>query len=191
MTIIGIIRLLLLGLWLGAAVFFIGVAQIAFGTLPSRELAGSIVGRSLAVINLAGLGIAVVLLLTSLIVPRMASKFWVWAERLMLLIIAVATAASQFVIAVWLEFTREQMGGRPIDEIAVDDPVRMQFNMLHEYSTYALAIAMVAGLIAFMIIAARRPAATTEVVTTTTPLPPTSRGTTNDPFDFSKEFVKK
>ena len=36
------VRLLLLGLWLGAAVYFIAVAQSAFAVLPSRELAGAL-----------------------------------------------------------------------------------------------------------------------------------------------------
>ena len=36
------VRLLLLGVWLGAAVFFIAVAQSAFAVLPQRELAGAV-----------------------------------------------------------------------------------------------------------------------------------------------------
>ena len=43
------IRLLFLAIWLGAAVFFIGVAQSSFAVLPTRELAGSVVNRTLAI----------------------------------------------------------------------------------------------------------------------------------------------
>jgi hypothetical protein len=40
------IRALLIALWLGAACFFsFAVAPSAFGVLPSRELAGSVVSR--------------------------------------------------------------------------------------------------------------------------------------------------
>ena len=45
------VRLLLVALWLGAAVFFIAVAQSSFAVLPSRELAGSVVSRTLMVLN--------------------------------------------------------------------------------------------------------------------------------------------
>ena len=64
------IRLLLLAIWLGAAVFFIGVAQSSFAVLPQRELAGAVVNRNLTILNFAGIGIAAVLLLTSLVAPN-------------------------------------------------------------------------------------------------------------------------
>lgn len=47
------IRLLLLAIWFGGAIFFIGVAQTAFAVVPDRELAGAVVGRSLAILNYA------------------------------------------------------------------------------------------------------------------------------------------
>ena len=61
------LRLLLLAIWLGAAVFFIGVAQVAFGVIAEREQAGAVVGRSLSVLSYGGLAIALILLLTSLV----------------------------------------------------------------------------------------------------------------------------
>ena len=70
------IRLLLLAIWLGAAVFFIGVAQSAFAVLPERELAGAVVDRNLSILNFGGMGIAVVLLVTSLVANGEVSTFW-------------------------------------------------------------------------------------------------------------------
>lgn len=182
MKFISDIRLLLLTVWLGAAIFFIGVAQSSFAVLPSRELAGSVVSRTLMILNFSGLGIGVLLLLTSLVVRKDVSRFWLWVERFLLLIVTAACAVGQFVIALWLQFTKAQMGGKPIDEVAVDDPLRIQFNNLHEYSVWVLAAGMVAALLAFFIIANRRSSGTVAVKST---------ATTNDPFDFSKEFVKK
>ncbi len=174
------IRLLLLGLWLGAAVFFIGVAQTSFSVLPSREMAGTVVGRTLAILNLGGLGISIVLILTSLIGNKGAKRFFLWIERFLLVVVAAACAVGQFVIALWLQFVRTQMGGKPIDEFAVDDPLRLRFNALHEYSVWVLIVGMAAALFAFFVIVNRR-AGTSAV----------SKGsTTNDPFDFSKEFKK-
>lgn len=169
------IRLLILGIWLGAAFFFIAVAQSAFAVLPAREMAGAVVNRTLAVLNYSGLAIALILLLTSLIVRKDVKRFWIWAERFLLLIIAVACAVGQFVIGLMLLSVRGQMGGRPIDEIAVDDPLRIQFNNLHEYSVWVLMAGMGAALIAFFIISNRKPSAV-------------SNSTATDPYDFQKEF---
>lgn len=149
------IRLLLLSLWLGAACFFVFVAQSSFAVLPTRELAGSVVNRTLAGVNYSGLAIAIILILTSLIVPKYANRLWLWVERFLLLIMAAACAVGQFVIGLWLSFVRAQIG-RPIDEVAVDDPLRIQFNNLHEYSTWALFAAMIAAVLAFFIISNRK-----------------------------------
>ncbi len=167
------IRLLLLAIWLGAAVFFIGVAQSAFAVLPQRELAGAVVNRNLTILNFAGIGIAVILLLTSLVVTSKISKFWLWIERFLLLFLAAACAVGQFVIGFWLASVRAQIG-RPIDEVAVDDPVRVQFNMLHEYSVWVLFAGMIAALIAFFIISNRKFS-----------INPAEKP---DVYDFSKEF---
>ena len=179
MKIISDMRLLLLAIWLGSAVFFIGVAQNAFAVLPQRELAGAVVNRNLSLLNLGGLAISLVLIATSLIGSARIGRVWLlWVERFLLVILAAACAVGQFVISVWLASLRGQMG-RPIDEVAIDDPLRMQFDMLHKYSVWVLMAGMAASLIAFFILANRRftPDAST-------------KGTTNNPFDFSKEFRK-
>jgi hypothetical protein len=167
------VRLLLLGLWLGAAVYFIAVAQSAFAVLPSRELAGALVSRTLAILNYSGLGFAVVLLLSSMIVVAGTNKVMLWLERGLLILMAIACAVAQFVIAWWMLLLRTQMG-RPIDEVPADDPLRVQFNDLHQYSTWTMMAAMVAALIVFFIIANRRVA-------------PVKKTGPAD-FDFSKQF---
>lgn len=167
------IRLLLLAIWLGAAVFFIGVAQSAFAVLPQRELAGAVVNKTLSILNFGGMAIAVLLILTSLIAAANINKFWLWVERFLLLVIAGACAVGQFVIGFWLATVRAQIG-RPIDDVAVDDPLRIQFNTLHEYSVWVLMVAMAAALIAFFIIANRRFGR--------------SKNEKADVYDFSKEF---
>lgn len=149
------IRLLLLGIWLGAAVFFIAVAQSSFNVLPERELAGAVVNRTLAILNYAGLGIGVVLLLSSLVVRKGSNLFLLWTERFLLLVTVAACAVGQFVIAWWMYLIRQQIG-KPIDEVAVDDPLRIQFNSMHEYSVWVLFVGMGAALIAFFLIANRR-----------------------------------
>ena len=167
------IRLLLLAIWLGAAVFFIGVAQSSFAVLPQRELAGAVVNRNLTILNFAGIGIAAVLLLTSLVATSRISKFWLWIERFLLLFLAAACGVGHFVLGIWLASLRSQMG-KPIDEVAADDPLRLQFNTVHEYSVWVLFAAMAAALIAFFIISNRKFQA--------------AEAAKPDVYDFSKEF---
>lgn len=149
------IRLLLLGLWLGAAVFFsFAVAPGAFGVLPTRELAGAMVSRSLMIVNLGGLIIGLILLASSFVGAQSANRVPVWAERILLLVLTAACAVGQFVIALWLGFVKTEMG-KPIDVIPADDPLRIQFNNLHEYSVWVLIAAMLAALLAFFIISGK------------------------------------
>ena len=168
------IRLLMLAIWLGAAVFFIGVAQAAFAVVPQRELAGAVVNRSLVIVNFGGMAISVFLILTSLLATSRISKLWLWIERFLLLVIAAACAIGQFVIGLWLASVRAQIG-KPIDEVALDDPLRIQFNMLHEYSVWVLFAGMIAALIAFFIIANRK-------------FSVAAKPEKDNIYDFSKEF---
>ena len=168
------IRLLILGLWLGAAIFFIGIAQVAFSVLlQQRELAGAVVGGDLALLNYSGLAVAVLLILSSLVGVSNVNKFWLWAERFLLLLLGAACAFGQFVIGFWLSSVRAQMG-RPIDELAADDPLKIQFNTLHEYSVWILFTAMAAAFIAFFIISNRKFGAV--------------KAAKSDVYDFSQEF---
>ena len=146
------VRLLLVALWLGAALFFIAVAQSAFAVLPTREIAGSVVSRTLMILNLSGLILGSILLITSFVKQREINRFRVWGERFLLLILTAACAVGQFVIGLWLSFIRAQIG-RPIDEVAMDDPLKIQFNNLHQYSVWVLMAGMIAALLAFFLMA--------------------------------------
>jgi hypothetical protein len=149
------IRRLLLILWLGGACFFsFAVAPSAFAVLPSREIAGAIVSRTLSIVNYSGLAIGLILLASSFIKQIGVNRFRLWTERFLLLILMLACAAGQFVVALWLSFVRAQIN-RPIDELAVDDPLRIQFNNLHQYSVWVLVAAMSAALIAYFFMARR------------------------------------
>jgi hypothetical protein len=167
------IRLLLLGIWFGAACFFIAVAQSAFAVLPARDLAGSVVNRTLTILNLGGMAISVLLIIMSLVGAGRVNKFWLWIERGLLVLVAAACAIGQFVIGFWLSTLRLQMG-KPIDEVAADDPLRIQFDALHEYSVWVLFAAMAAALLTFFIISNRRFGSANEA--------------RSEVHDFSKEF---
>src|ERR1051326_7171082 len=147
-------RLILLACWFGAALFFGAVvAPAAFGVLRSfglpnaNEIAGSIVTRSLSVINIAGFLIALLLLLTLILRRNSAGRVSFVIECVCLIVIALTTAVGHWVIAARMRAMRAAMV-LPIDQIAVDDPRRVAFGALHGYSVNALGVALMAGWVA-------------------------------------------
>ncbi|MCA1592119.1 MAG: DUF4149 domain-containing protein [Acidobacteria bacterium] len=148
-------RLLLIAVWLGAAVFFsFAVAPAAFGVLPTRELAGTLVTRTLSVVNVGGFFLSLLLLLSLPFEKGATTRRALFAEAGSLVLIAVATAVGQLVIAARLLALRARMGA-PIDSVAQDEPLRVAFNSLHGYSVAALSIAMLAAIVALLLIARR------------------------------------
>lgn len=156
------IRLLLLGAWLGAAVFFgAAVAPNAFkvlreaGVANAGELAGGIVGKTLAAINISGVVAGLIALAIGFVVRKLSNQRRYSFETLLLAVLTVATAAGEFVIAARIRNLRATLS-IPIDQVPADTPARVAFQALHGYSVASLSIAIVAGLIAFFVIANTR-----------------------------------
>ncbi|HJU94285.1 MAG TPA: DUF4149 domain-containing protein [Pyrinomonadaceae bacterium] len=156
---LNVTRLILLACWFGAALFFGAVvAPAAFGVLRSfglpnaNEIAGSIVTRSLTVVNIAGFVIALILLGTLILKRNYASRVSFIVEGICLGVIALTTAVGHWFIAARMRALRAVMI-MPIDQIAADDPNRVAFNSLHGYSVNALSLAMIAALVAMVLMA--------------------------------------
>ena len=156
---LNVTRLILLACWFGAALFFGAVvAPAAFGVLRSfglpnaNEIAGSIVTRSLSVVNIAGFIIALLLLVTLILRRNFASRLSFIVECICLVVIALTTAVGHWFIAARMRALRAAMIV-PIDQIAADDPRRIAFNSLHGYSVNALSLAMIAALVAMVLMA--------------------------------------
>lgn len=152
------IRLLMIALWLGSAVFFsFAVAPSVFATLPLRDLAGAVVQRTLMIINISGFIVGLFLLISAFVFRKSVKQLSFVFEIISLFILTVTSAIGQWVIAAEMRAMRLQMG-RPIDELAQTDPLRVAFNSLHGYSVIVLTVGMVAAVIAFLLIARRRQA---------------------------------
>lgn len=67
-------------------------------------------------------------------------------------VIALTTAVGHWVIAARMRALRAAMV-LPIDQIALDDPRRIEFGNLHGYSVNALGLAMIAALVALVLMA--------------------------------------
>lgn len=108
--------------------------------------------RSLAVVNIAGLVIALLLLVTLILRRNYSSRVSFIVECICLGVIALATALGHWVIAARMRALRAAMVV-PIDQVAVDDARRIAFNHLHGYSVNALSLAMIAALVAMVLMA--------------------------------------
>jgi len=149
---------MLLAMWVGAALFFGAVvAPAAFAVLRSfnlinaSEIAGTIVTRSLSVINIAGFIMGLFLLATLLIGSRSSSRVALILEAVCLILMIVSTTVGHWVIAARMRALRAAMV-LPIDQIRPDDVRRIEFNSLHGYSVNALGLAMMAALVTTVLI---------------------------------------
>lgn len=150
------LRLLLLGLWLGAAIFFgAAVAPALFNVLRgaglenANELAGSIVTRLLGFINRSGFEIGLFVLVTAFFVNRSRSRLAQVAEVISVAIMAIMTGVNNWIISARMTALRASMGS--IDKIAPADGRRVEFDYLHRYSVAAMGVAILAGLVAFLV----------------------------------------
>lgn len=149
------LRLLLVAAWLGGAVFFAAaVAPSAFAVLPSRELAGALVARTLTILNVGGAVVGLLLLVTAFVGRQFVRLRAGLLEVLTALALAGASAYGHFVVAARMAALRAQMG-RPIEEVAADDPLRVAFNALHGRSVTAMSVAIVVAAVLLLLVARR------------------------------------
>jgi hypothetical protein len=157
------VRLLLIALWLGAAVFFsFAVAPSTFAVLPTHELAGRLVTRTLTIVNVGGFVISLALLASAPLFRRLARRRAFYAELSALALVALTTGVGHWIINARLLALRLSLG-RPIDDVAQSDPVRVAFNSLHGYSVMALTLGMLAALAALLLISRRAAVSTSKV----------------------------
>ena len=138
---------LLLSAWLGAATLFsAAVAPAAFAALPSRTLAGAVVGRVLPVVFIAGIVVAAV----SLGLDRTRRGRMPRVRRIALVVIAIACGAAQFYVGPRIESVRRAIDG-PVEQLAPTDERRVAFGRLHAVSVGWLGLAMIAAATALVL----------------------------------------
>jgi uncharacterized membrane protein len=156
MSLVKYLMLLSLVVWIGGLIFFAFVlAPTVFTVLPTRQLAGNVVNRSLGILHWMALSSGVVFAITSMIDSHMMHGFAAPLALRNLLIYAmiILTLVGMFGIAARMGVLRAQMG--VIDELPHDDPLRLEFNRLHVWSTRIEGSVLVLGL-ALLYLVARR-----------------------------------
>jgi hypothetical protein len=150
---------LLLALWIGAALLFaIVVAPAAFSVLPTRTLAGALVGRVLPVLFYAGVVIGSLIVILDLM-----GKTGSWARTAAGAVSALACAIAQLVVGTRIDRLRAAIGG-PLDALAVDDPRRIAFGQLHAISVGWLGVALLAAIIALALAVRSLPARNEQIL---------------------------
>ena len=148
MSLLRFFMLLSLVVWVGGIIFFaFVVAPALFTILPSPHLAGLVVGRSLKALHWIGLVAGLVYLVTSLTYARLtaASAQPLAARNVLIYFMLALTAILQFSIIPRMDALRLSVG--QIDAVAPDNPVHVQFNALHVWSTRLEGTVLLLGLI--------------------------------------------
>lgn len=140
--------LLALIVWIGGIIFFAFVlAPTVFTVLPTRELAGNVVSRSLTALHWMGIISALVFLVCSLLYgkAKYAQVRPFMLVNLLVAIMLVLTLISQFAITPRMHVLRTQMSTK--DNIGVSDSRRVEFDRLHAWSTRVEGGVFVLGLL--------------------------------------------
>jgi hypothetical protein len=143
--------LLSLVVWLGGVIFLAFVeAPTAFtpGLLPTRHMAGSIVGHSLDLLHYMAIVSGIVFLLASMLYSRMATGNArpLAARHLLVVLMLLLTVISQFAISPKLHALRAEVG--VIDSVPLDNPLRREFDRLHIWSEKFEEAVLLLGLVA-------------------------------------------
>ena len=142
---LALVEIIAASVWLGATVLFAGVvAPAAFAALPTRTLAGALVGAVLPALFYAGILLGLLLLITSLSARRGRA---VTPAMVGGLLVAVACSVAQFAVAPRIERARAAIGG-PVDALSTSDPRRVSFGRLHAASVGWLALGVIGAVTA-------------------------------------------
>ena len=135
MTVLKLLMLLSLIVWFGGLIFFaFVVAPSAFSVLPTRHMASSLVGRTLAALHWMGIVSGIIYLVCSLLISRLTSgELHPFATRnVVILLMLILTLISQFAISPKMHAIRASVV--EIDNVPVTDSARVEFNALHVWS---------------------------------------------------------
>jgi uncharacterized membrane protein len=148
MTFLRFLMLLTLIVWIGGLIFFAFVlAPTAFSVLPTTHLAGNVVGGALGKLHWIAITSGIVYLAASLLYSRMTNGTAnVFAGRHVLICLMLAlTLISQFGIIPRMDVLRASLG--EVNAVPLDNPLRMQFDALHVWSTRIEGAVLLLGLV--------------------------------------------
>jgi len=153
MSFLRFLMLLSLVVWVGGLIFFPVVAATAFSVLPTTHLAGQVVRRSLWILHWMGMASGVVFLASSMLYHRLSSGrgHLFAAVHLLVCGMLALTLVSQFGIIPRMDTLRASVAD--IGSLPSDNPIHMQFDVLHVWSTRVEEGVLLLGLVATYLLA--------------------------------------
>jgi len=148
MSFLRYLMFLSLVVWIGGLIFFAFVlAPTAFQVLPNPHLAGNVVGRALGKLHWIAIVSGLVFLLSSLLYSRLTDgTAQLFAMRHLLICLMLGlTLFSQFWIIPRMDTLRAQVGD--FATVTLDNPLRVQFDALHVWSTRVEGAVLLLGLV--------------------------------------------
>jgi hypothetical protein len=146
-----ITRTFALAIWVGGLIFFVVVAAVAFGNLPSTHEAGIVVRSCLLAVHNIGFVSGLLYLLATLLFIALGHRRKVRAVELALVALMLAgTWYSQDSIIPTMENDRTslfQQYGTEVDATPRDAPAHAEFDRLHNLSTKVEGTVLLLGLI--------------------------------------------
>ena len=148
------LTLLAMVVWLGGIIFFGAVmAPVLFSVLPSTKLAGNVVAPALKILHAIGLTAGVIFLANFFLIPRrVPTNRFTRLVPILVLLMLVLTAISQFYVIPKMEGLRPQMAGytyaTPLPEREKQaQAARQEFDSLHHWSTRIESAVLILGLV--------------------------------------------
>jgi hypothetical protein len=137
--------------WIGGLIFFAFVlAPTVFNipaVLPNTHLAGNVIRITLSKLHWLAIGSGIVFLISSLLYGRMqpSGENLFSLRNVLILLMLALTFISQFWIIPRMDKLRAAIGD--FSTVAVDNPMNVQFNALHVWSTRVEVIVLLLGLV--------------------------------------------
>jgi hypothetical protein len=153
-AILRFLQIFSLGFWLGSILFFsFVVAQGAFTVLPSKDLAGALVGYSLTRMHILGIVAGCVYLIATAALEKSVVAL-ARPASLLVLVMILCTMASQYGVIARMDALRAQMGS--VEATPAGSPLREAFDRLHQYSVWLESAVLLSGLAALFLTARQK-----------------------------------
>jgi hypothetical protein len=146
-------QFLSLGCWVGSIIFFIVFTSGIFAVMPTKDLAGAVVGYSLARLHVMGIIAGFIYLIATAAVEKSVAAL-VRPAALLVFLMILCTMASQYGVIARMDALRLQMGS--VDATPAENPLRMAFDRLHQISVRLESVVLLSGLAALFLTARQK-----------------------------------
>jgi ABC-type transport system involved in multi-copper enzyme maturation permease subunit len=152
-TVLRFLQIFSLGAWVGSILYFIVFTAGIFPVVNNNDLTGALVGYALDRLHVMGIIAGVVYLLATAAAEKSLGAL-VAPTSLLVFVMIVCTMASQYGIIARMDALKLQMGS--VSATPADNPLRVAFDRLHQYSVRLESAVLLSGLAALVLTARRK-----------------------------------